>query len=301
MINKCGSGHEVRLVEIVPDLLLQDLDPAFLLNPREVIYKQEKESLLGTGAFGEVYRGKYKGRAVAIKLYTAKQNTKVEEGFKKLRSESKVLQQLHHPSLVCMVGVTVHPSMLLVLEEAPEGSLQAALLREQRLFPRIVLHRIAIQVASALRFLHSINIIFRDLKAADVLLWSLLPDHLINCKVIGFNLAFYADPGGVKGLHGTKGFIAPEVAHVNRAKERSVYDHRADIFSFGMFLYQLLARQHPFHNLRPFKIEAAIAEGQRPQLEDVLLAETGLYCLSRVMKLCWAGSPKERPTSQQIV
>ena len=276
LINKCGGGHEVRLVEIVPDLLLQDLDPAFLLDPREVIYKQEKESLLGTGAFANVYRGKYKGRAVAIKLYTAKENTKVEEQFKELRSESKVLQQLHHPSLVCMVGVTVHPSMLLVLEEAPEGSLQAPLLREQRLFPRIVLHRIAIQVASALCFLHSINIIFRDLKADNVLLWSLLPDHLINCKVTDFNIASHADPGGARGLHGTKGFIAPEVAHVNRAKERSVYDHRADIFSFGMFLYQLLARRHPFHNVQPFRIEAAIEEGQRPQLEDVSLGRDWL-------------------------
>ena len=301
LISTCSGGHEVRLVEIVPDLLLQDLDPAFLLDPREVTYKQEKESLLGTGTFGEVYRGKYKDRAVAIKLYTAKENTKVEEAIKKLRSESRVLQQLHHPSLVCMVGVTVHPTMSLVLEEAPEGSLQAPLLREQRPFSRIVLHRIAIQVASALCFLHSSNIIFRDLKADNVLLWSLLPDHLINCKVTDFNIAAHADPGGARGLHGTKGFIAPEVAHVNRAKERSVYDHRADIFSFGMFLYQLLARRHPFHNVQPFKIEAAIEEGQRPQLEDVSLAETGLYYLSRVMKLCWAGSPKDRPASQQIV
>ena len=301
LINKCGSGHEVRLVEIVPDLLLQDLHPAFLLDPREVIYKQEKESLLGTGAFGEVYHGKYKGRAVAIKLYTAKENTKVEEGFKELCLESKILQQLHHPSIVHMVGVTVHPTISLVLEEAPEGSLQAPLLREQRPLSRIVLHRIAIQVASALHFLHGINIIFRDLKAADVLLWSLSPDHLINCKVTDFNIAAYADPGGTRGLYGTKGFIAPEVAHVNRAKERSVYDHRADIFSFAMFLYQLLARRHPFHNVQPSKIEVAIEEGQRPQLEDVSLAKTGLYYLSRVMKLCWAGSPNDRPSTQQIV
>ena len=184
---------------------------------------------------------------------------------------------------------------------SPEGSLQNPLLREQRPFSRIVLHRIAIQVASALHYLHSINIIWRDVKADNVLLWSMLPDHLINCKICDFNIAAHADPGGSRGLHGTKGFIAPEVAHVNRAKELSVYDHRADIFSFGMFLYQLLARRHPFHNVQPFKIEAAIEEGQRPQLEDVSLAETGLYYLSRVMKLCWAGSPKDRPSSQQIV
>ena len=300
---KCGGDHmhDVKLVEIVPDLLLQDLDPAFLLDSREVIYKMEKESLLGTGAFGEVYRGKYKGQAVAIKLYTPKEMGKVEEGFKELLSESKFLQQLHHPFIVHMFGVTVYPTMSLVLEEAPEGSLLTPLLRGQRSFPRIVLYRIAIQVASALHFLHSINIIFRDMKADNVLLWSLSPDHLINCKITDFGTACYMYPEGVRGLHGTRGFIAPEVFHVNHAKERSVYDHRADIFSFGMFLYQLLARRHPFHNLQPFKIEVAIEEGQRPQLHDVSVAETGLYYLSRVMKLCWAGSPKDRPTSQQIV
>ena len=300
LINKRGFGHEVRLIEIVPDLLLQDLDPAFLLDPREVIYKQEKESLLGTGIFAEVYRGKYKGRAVAIKLYTAKKYSKFEDSFKELRSKSKVMQQLHHPSIVHMVGVTVYPSMSIVLEEAPEGSLYYSL-KEQKPFSRIVLHRIAIQVASTLHYLHSINIIWRDVNAENVLLWSLSPDHLINCKVTDFNIAAHADPGGARGLHGTKGFIAPEVAHINRAKECSVYDHRADIFSFGMFLYQLLAHRHPFHNVHPSKVEAVIKEGQRPQLKNVSLAETGLYYLSRVMKLCWAGSPKYRPTSQQIV
>ena len=296
LTHKCVGEHNVNLVEIVPDLLLQDLDPAFLLDSREFTYKQEKESLLGTGKFGEVYRGKYKDQAVALRMYIAK-----DEEFKKLHSESKFLQQMHHPSIVKMVGVTVHPIISLVLEEAPEGSLQVPLLKERRAFSRIVLHRIAIQVASALHFLHDINIIHRNLTAANVLLWSLSPDDLINCKVTDFNTAVYADPGGVRGVHGTKGFIAPEVAYVNHAKEHSVYDHQADIFSFGMFLYQLLTRRYPFHNLQPYKIEVAIEKGQRPQLEDVSVAETGLYYMSRVMKLCWAGNPVKRPTTQQVV
>ena len=301
LIHKCGANHEIQLIEIVPDLLLADLDSAFLLDSKELIYKEEKESLIGIGTFGEVYIGKYKGLGVTVKLYTVKENSKVEECFKELRSESKVMQHLHHPCLVCMVGVTIIPTMSLVLEEAPEGSLQAPLLREQRAFSRIVLYRIAIQVASALRFLHSIDIIFRDLKADSVLLWSLSPDHLINCKITDFNVATHIDPGGTRGLHGTKGFIAPEVAHINHAKEHSVYDHRADIFSFGMFLYQLLARRHPFHNVDPFKIETAIEEGIRPQLKDISIAEVGLYYMTRVMKLCWAGNPAERPATQQII
>ena len=58
-----------------------------------------------------------------MKQYTARGSSKVEESFKELHMESKVMQQLHHPCLVCMVGVTVHPVMSLVLEEAPLGAL----------------------------------------------------------------------------------------------------------------------------------------------------------------------------------
>ena len=77
-----------------------------------------------------------------------------------------------------------------------------------------------------------------------------------------------------------------------------MYDHRADIFSFGMFLYQLVARRDPFYNLQSSSIEAAIEEGIRPQLEDISVAEVGLYYMSRVMKLCWAGHSVCRTTNK---
>ena len=301
LTQKCSANHEVQLMKIVPDLLLADLDPAFLLDFKELDYTKEKESLLGTGAFGEIYRGRYKNQAVAIKFYASADNSSIDEkNFKELRSESKIMLQLHHPCLVCMVGVTIVPTMSLVLEEAPEGPLQYPLIKEHRAISRIILYRIAIQVASALRFLHSINIIFRYLTAENVLLWSLSLDHFINCKLTDFNIAAHSKPREIS-LHSTKGFVAPEISHINHAKEQSVYDHHADIFSLGMFLYQIVARRHPFHNLHPLKIEAAIEEGIRPQLEDVPIAEIGLYYMTRVMKFCWAGSSKERPTSQQIV
>ena len=298
--HNCANDHGVKLETIAPSLLFQDLDPIFLLDPKEVIYKQEKENLLGTGKFGEVHHGKYKGQVVAIKLY-AVEGSRVEEGFKHMHSESKFLQQLCHPCIVNMIGVIIQPPMLLVMEEAPEGSLQVQLLKEQKVFSRIVLYRIAIQVASALHYLHSVNIIYRDLKAANVLLWSLSPDYLINCKVTNLNGAVYADPAGVKGFYGTKGFMAPEVTRVNLAKERSVYDHRADIFSFGMFLYELLARQHPFHNVQQFYTEEAIEKGLRPQIKDVSVAHVGFYYIRHVIKLCWNGNPTKRPTSQQVI
>ena len=301
LLTECGAGHQVQIIDIVPDLLLADLDSSFFLDANELTYKKKEGNLLRTGAFGEVYHGAYKGQSVIVKSYTAKEESKLKEYFKELRSESTVLQLLHHPCLVCMVGVTVHPTMLLVVEEAPQGTLHVPLIIEQRAFSRIVMYRIAIQVASALRFLHSINIYFYDLRSDNILLWSLSPDNLINCKVSDFKGAAHADHGGSHCLHYTKGFLAPEVANISNAREHSVYDHRADIFSFGMFLYQLIARRDPFHDLQAVEIEAAIEKGDRPELNDIPIAEVGLYYMTRVMKKCWVDRAVDRPETQVIV
>jgi len=294
LTTECGISHKVQLIDLVPDFLLADLSPPFHLDPNKVIYNKEKENLLGAGAFGELYRGNYKYFSVAVKLYPVKN---IIKGFKELRSESSMLQRLHHPCLVCMVGVTVHPIMSLVLEEAPIGTLQASLLREQIAFSRIILFRVAIQVVSALQFLHNNNIIFSNFKADNVLLWSLSLDHFINCKVTYFNIATHSDPKQSKGLHGFEGFIAPEVSHCGQ----TMYDHRADIFSFGMFLYQLLARRYPFHNIRPSEIETAISTGQRPLLRDVPVAQAGLFYITQIMKMCLAGNANDRPDTQKII
>ena len=298
--NKGVKNHDVQLLNLVPELLFKDLHERFLLKPEEVEFSRSKESLLGEGGFGQIYRGTYRDQCVAVKLYSNQSNEKYGSWMKDLITESKILQQLHHPCLICMVGVCINP-MALVLEVAPLGSLSSSLYKHHVVIPRIVIHRMAIQVVSALRFLHSIHIIFRDLKAANVLVWSLDPDHLINCKVSDFNTSTYIDPGGTRGFSGTKGFVAPEVAHVSKAKERSIYNHMADVFSFGMLLYQMIARQRPFHNLPSYSVQPAIEDGQRPGLDDCPAAKVGFFYLIHIMKKCWQGNPDDRPPTEKIV
>lgn len=298
--NKGDKNHDVQLIDLVPELLFKDLNEKFLLNPEEVVFNRSKESLLGEGGFGQIYKGLHRDQCVAVKLYSNESNEKQGSWMKDLITESKILQQLHHPCLICMVGVSINP-MALVLEVAPLGSLSSSLYKHHIVIPRVVIHRMAVQVVSALRFLHSIHIIFRDLKAANVLVWSLDPDHLINCKVSDFNTSTYIDPGGTRGFSGTKGFVAPEVAHVSKAKERSIYNHTADVFSFGMLLYQMIARQRPFHNLPSYSVQPAIEDGQRPGLEDCPEAKVGFFYLTHIMKKCWQGNPDDRPLTEKIV
>ena len=240
-----ARNHTVSLADIVPDLLLQDIDPEFLLSANYIIYQENDALLLGKGRYGKVYRGKCKGKSVAIKKYLSCS----EDAFTELRSEAKLLQQCHHPCIVSLVGVCVHPLMALVLEEAPLRSLEFPILKKKLPVHRLTIFRIAAEVAAALRYLHSRGIIFRDLKASNILLWTLDPDSLCHCKVADFGIATHLAPIGARGLQGTMGFIAPEVLHIGKRKQRSIYDHRADIFSYGMFLYQLIARRHPYHNI----------------------------------------------------
>ena len=294
-VREPSKNHKASLVDIMPDILLQDLDADFLLKPEEIKFQEDKDSLLGEGGFGKVYRGKCRGKSVAIKKYL----TRTEEAFNELRSEAKVLQKSHHPCLVCLVGVSVHPLMALILEEAPMGSFERHLIKKSTAIPRLVMFRIAAQVAAALRFLHQHGIIFRDLKAANVLLWSLDENSLCHSKVTDFGIATHLAPVGIMGIQGTKGFIAPEVLYIGQ--KRAIYNHKADIFSFGMLLYQMIARRHPFHNVQPVRIDSKVVQGERPSTVDTPMAETGYFFLTRLMEKCWEDKPDNRPETSDLI
>ena len=290
-----SRNHFISCKLVAPELFLYDLDKKFHLKETNIVYNEDSDSLLGRGGFGNVYHGEYKGKPVAVKKYV----TSKEEAFKELRSEAKMLQKLHHPCLVCLVGVCLNPHAL-VLEEAPLGSLKSHILRDDPIpIPRIVIFRMATQVAAALRFLHSTGVIFRDLKSSNILLWSLDPEALCHCKITDFGLATYQSPTGAQGVEGTKRFIAPEVLYPGR--RRAVYTHKADIFSFAMFLYQMITCRHPYHNVEDVKIDIKVLAGERPSIADMPTAEAKYLYLTRLMEHCWKDNPDNRPSTEEII
>ena len=294
---KCGyfcdepaKNHIASLDDIVPDFLLQYIDPQFLLNVEEIEYHEDNS--LPLGEFGTVFRGKYKGKSIAIKKYY---------DITDLQREAKILHQLYHPCIVNLTGICVQPLCALVLEEAPLRSLEFPLLRKKIPVHRLTIFRIAAEVASGLRYIHNQGIIKRDITASNVLLWTLDPDSLCHCKLCGFGTSTHLSPIGTRGFAGTQGFIAPEVLHIGKRKQRSVYDHRADIFSFGMLLYQMIARRNPYHDIPNHRIEATVLSGKHPKLPDVYESHTSFHYLTQIMKMCWEDSPKNRPDTDNII
>ena len=294
-----AANHLISLNDLVPDILLQYLDPIFLLEPLEIQYQEDANFLLGNGRVGKVYRGKCRDKSVAIKKYNKYKSWVREDAFVEFQREVTILERCHHPCLVSLVGVRVHP-MILVLEEAPMGSLEKYLIKKPIPISRVAIFRIAAQVAAALRFLHNAEYIFRDLQAANVLVWSLDPESLCHCKLTDFKVATHPSLVGPRCVTGTRGFIAPEILYTDRRKAVSI-THKADVFSFGMLLYQMIARRHPFHNVQPVKIDARTVSGVRPDIADVPFAETGYFFLTYLMKTCWEDKPELRPQTSTII
>jgi serine/threonine protein kinase len=287
------KNHTMAISKIAPDLLLQDIDTSFMLNPSEI--KREENLPTRSTDYERICKGTCRGSSVTI-MYPYKS----KEALSKLRSDIQILQKSHHPCLICLIGVVLHPKVAIVIERAPENSLEWPLITRQSPIHRITLFRIAAQVAAALKFLHKNGILFRDLKASNVLMWTLSPDSLCHCKLANSPISTQLYPTGVKGLRDTKGFIAPEVLHMGANAQ---YNEMADIFSFGMLLYQMISRQHPYHELNEHKtlLHKAVQKGERPKLQKDSCGSMAYHYLSQAMEACWNNDPQRRPSAENLI
>ena len=293
----CKENHTIPISDIIPDLLLSDLDSRF--NVQNIGNLQCDTEQLGRGGEAIVYSGTYMGQPVAIKKYgniTIRNN----DNFRQLRKEILLFQKLYHPCLINLVAVTIRPTIEVILERAPLGSLEEYLITKQQQIHRVVTHRIAAQVAAALRAIHNMGIIHRDLKASNVLLWSLDPESLCHCKLTDYGTATEQAPIGTRAKpEGTVGFVAPEALGKNGYQY--IYNHTSDVFSYAMLLYQMIARREPYHDIKDLAKNNAAIRGERPKLQDVAQAENVYFYLTRLMKLCWQEEPDHRPTTTEIV
>ena len=289
------KNHTVAIVDIAPDLLFKDINPECVLHPQDIAFQASDASLLGKGGYAEVYQGVFKGtRSIAVKKYLSRYTDQV---LLELHFEAKMHCRFKHPCIIDFIGVCLQPLMVLLVEKAPLNSAAYPFLEKRAPISRLTVFRIAAEVASALQYMHSQRIIYRDVKLANVLLWTLNPDSLCHCKLCDLNIAANLSPTGVRGLLGCLGFTAPELMHTGKGKQCSLYDHKADVFSYGMFLYQMIARRHPYHNIPTNRIDIAIENGERPKLQN----NSSYHYLAQLMEKCWDDNPNNRPEMKEIV
>ncbi|XP_049372931.1 probable serine/threonine-protein kinase PBL3 isoform X2 [Solanum verrucosum] len=276
------------------------------------------DSLLGEGGFGYVFKGWLDENTLA----PCKSGTGMVVAVKKLKSEScqghrewlaevNYLGQLHHKNLVTLIGYCVESdNRLLVYEFMTKGSLENHLFRKGvQLMTWGKRMRIAVDVARGLSFLHSLdaNVIYRDLKASNILL-----DSEFNAKLSDFGLARDGPDGDRTHVStrviGTRGYAAPEYVATGHLTPKN------DVYSFGVVLLELLSGKRATGEENPGGAEETLVEWARPFLSDsrrVLrimdtrlggqYSKKGAQAAAALALRCLHVDPKLRPTMKEVL
>jgi len=151
-------------------------------------------SLVGEGGMGQVYRGRWSGIPVAVKVLRQHPGRPASWQRQSMDREAQLLAGLRHPCICAFYGTTViHGRDAIVMEYLEGGSLASLLYRKEYLEGNAVGHgalewklkrRIASEVSAGLAFLHKKGVIHRDVKAANVLL-----DSVMHAKVADFGVS----------------------------------------------------------------------------------------------------------------
>ena len=226
---------------------------------------------LGEGGQGTVYRAidSKLGRPVVIKVLPAELTAK-EANLKRFEREARLASALDHPNICTIFDLNEINGIHFIAMQYIEGRNVRQLVNGRPLSLESALS-IAVQVVDALAAAHSRGIIHRDIKAGNVMV---TPNGQV--KVLDFGLAKLLDEEAARtsGIHhteltevgipyGTATYAAPEQARGDRV------DARADIFSTGVLLYEMLAGTWPFRGQTAVDVRHAVLHSEPLPLSQV--------------------------------
>eukprot|EP01126_Amoeba_proteus_P008356 TRINITY_DN1308_c0_g2_i3.p1 TRINITY_DN1308_c0_g2~~TRINITY_DN1308_c0_g2_i3.p1 ORF type:complete len:232 (+),score=55.60 TRINITY_DN1308_c0_g2_i3:912-1607(+) len=147
----------------------------------------------------------------------------------------------------------------------------------------------AIQISRCVNYLHECDIIHRDLKSLNLLI-----NKFLEIKICDFGLSRVIDKNvPMTSNVGTVAWVAPEI--INQKKRN--YTEKADIYSLGVILWELISRQMPFADLEAFAIPIQVNKGKRPSPVPKTITKD----YRKLVKKCWGPKPESRPTASHIV
>lgn len=268
----------------------------------------EIKGMLGEGSFGIVYKGKWHGKFVAVKKLKDEILRHPSE-VDKFKKECGILRELKHPNIVELLEVIFLDNTSPVLITELLWCDLHAFYKDSKMKPKVALDetiKIMLNVAEGLRYLHSRDIVHRDIKSRNILLDSKLKAKIADlgqakelCGRENFS-STYATP-----VPGTIVYMAPETFPVIRGYQilgDVDYGAELDIFSFGVVLLELIIGHLPNPNpiWTPYTKDGELVIEHRRRGKE--LSEMGmLHPLRETVLQCLENDPTKRPAISQVI
>nr|TKS17843.1 hypothetical protein D5086_0000009440 [Populus alba] len=252
---------------------------------RLAITNWEKGGLIGRGSFGSVYEGSNeKGSFFAVKEVSLSN----EKGLGLLWNEIAILKRLDHDNIIQYYGTDKDEEKLyMFLELVSHGTLEQAY--KNCPFKESQVSHYTRQILQGLKYLHGCNVIHRDLKCANILV-----TESGNIKLADFGLSKFMEDGqSLEHGVGSLFWMAPEVAN----SKSGGYDFRADTWSLGCTVVEMLTRKYPRYHFRDaWALGSAIRKGTGPIIPDSLSQTSKDF-----IKKCLQPDPNKRPTASELL
>ncbi len=258
--------------------------------------RYEIRSLIGVGGMGEVYLANDPkiGRDVAIKVLPA-DFAADKDRVARFEQEAQAAGALNHPNILAIHDVDTQDDVLYVVSELLEGGELRDRLDEGQIPLRKTIDY-AQQIVSGLTAAHEKGIVHRDLKPENLFITK---DDRV--KILDFGLAKVRETGGDQHgsedatrkaltdpgmVMGTAGYMSPEQVR------GAPVDHRSDIFSFGVILYEMITGKRAFQEESLAETMSAIVKDEPPEMTE---SNPNISpALERIVHRCLEKKPERR-------
>ncbi|KAL3679475.1 hypothetical protein R1sor_022431 [Riccia sorocarpa] len=264
---------------------------------------------LGGGSSGRLYKGQYLSQDVAIKIIELNEYSMENESgthrtvpaaelLQMFKQEVSIMRLVRHKNLVQFIGAcSCWPKLCIVTELMAGGSVRDVMESRGCGLELPAAIKVLRDAARGMDFLHRRGIVHRDLKAANLL----IDEHDV-VKVCDFGVArikpaVASSHGGgnwtaeMTAETGTYRWMSPEVL------EHKPYDHKADVYSFGIMIWEVLTGEIPYAGLTPLQAAIGVVQrGLRPVMPATVPPK-----LAGLAELCWHQDPDQRPEFNEAV
>ncbi|XP_067934321.1 epidermal growth factor receptor-like isoform X2 [Watersipora subatra] len=251
-----------------------------------------KGGILGSGAFGTVYKGVWLPRGENIKIPVAikvLQEGNSPHQNKELLEEARVMASIEHPCCVRIVAVCMTQQMMLITQLMPLGSLLDYVRNNKDMIGSKVMLNWCAQIAKGMMYLESKGVVHRDLAARNVLVRTPNQVKITDfglAKLLDYNVGEYHSAGGKMPIK----WLALESIHHRK------FTHKTDVWSYGVTLWEMFTYgQKPYEMTRPWEVPELLGKGER--LPQPTICTIDVYM---IMIKCWVIDADSRPSFVEL-